>query len=127
MKEMNPLQEELLHELANVGSVTSETLSKKLGIERTRVPRLVKSIRKRFLEGESIPYIYITELGYSTKDNIENAVYEARLRMKIGFGYLINGRPVFKKCKSFIGKSVDAKMLISEFKPKMITVNGIIK
>lgn len=118
-------QESLIEFLNGAGTATKGDIAKMLGISKLRVGSLVRQIRRKFLEGKFSTYIYTTKYGYTTNSSLENVVYESRLRMQIGFGVLLNGVYVFKRCKALSSRTFN--QLSIEFQPKAITVNKVIK
>jgi predicted small secreted protein len=116
---------ELLDILKVGGVYTTKELAKELDISQQEVRMLVKQARKQVLGGKDVPWIYTTGEGYSTDDEKEYAVFESGMRMKIGFGVLVNGIPVFQKCRQIAGKELN--QLCIEFRPKLLTIDGILK
>ena len=124
MNKLSHKQEELIMVLERGDAFTTSEISDELGVPKQAVRQLVSSIRKRFLDGqEDVTYIYTTPRGYSLDEKPEDVAYESKLRMQIGFGVLINGSFVFKRCKKIACSQFNALRL--EFKPKMLTVKDI--
>lgn len=117
--------QELMETLERGGVFTSEELSKELGIKKTVVNRLVSQARKKFLNGSDTPYVYTTGHGYTLEEDKLHVIYESGLRLKQGFGILANGVHVFGRAKKIAGPRFDNLKIA--FKPKMITVDNILK
>ena len=68
-------------------------------------------------------YIFATKGGYTTDNKPEHVMYEARLRMAMGTGVLINGIYVFKTSKKIAAKNF--RQLKIEYKPKLLEIGQI--
>lgn len=117
--------DELIDVLARGGIYTTTELAKELDVDEKVVRLLVRKIRKQVLNGEQQSWIYTTGMGYSMDEEKEHVVYESSLRMKMGFGVLVGGLPVFQKCKKIAG--VQFNNLHVSFKPKLLKINSLIR
>ena len=126
MKKTESKKQQLFNVLKNGGYWTVNELSKEIDVAPLQVRELIRQLRKGFLENGTVDnYIYTTKFGYTIDEKPENVMYEARLRMALGVGTLINGIWVFKKSKSIAHKQF--RDLNISYKPKMLTVQNLIK
>lgn len=111
---------ELLEILSHGGTHDKFTLAKELGYTNpNQVNTLICQLRRRVLAGENIPYPYTNGKGWTIETDVQAVTYEATMRMRQGYGVLLNGIPVFRKCKVLAPKAL--KSMTIAFKPKMIT------
>lgn len=123
---MSQKAQELVSVLAKGGVWTSEELAKELDITKVKVSRVVRNVRKKFLEGKTdASYIYTTGQGYSVDEKPEYTAFESKMRLQQGYGILVNGIWVFKRCK-LLAPKMFAQLSIS-YKPKMLTVDKLIR
>lgn len=106
------------------GIYTTRELSKRVGVTEDLIRRLVCSLRKAHRHGAEVPYIYTTGQGYSTDVRAAHALYEGRMRIRMGVGILTNGMPVFKTCKKLAANQFSQMNM--ELKPKMIQLNKLL-
>lgn len=117
---------ELLAFLSKGGIWNTSELAKELSVDKKKVTNLVQNVRKHFLKGEEgIPYIFTTGIGYTLEEKPEHTAYETKMRMQHGYGVLMNGVYVFKRCKQIAPKMFEG--LSIAFKPKMLTVARLIQ
>ncbi len=126
MQELSKKQEEILKFLNEETVIKTTELAKKVDMSTIQLRLAIKQLRKKFLAGEeNIDYIYTTKGGYTTRGSKEDVMYESQMRLKLGIGVLVNGVYVFKRCKK-IAKTDFSKLNIA-YKPKMLTLNNVIK
>lgn len=112
---------ELMDVLEKGGVWTTDELSDELGVDADGVRNMVHNIRRKFLNGEDVPYVYSAAVGGYTLDGDKvNVVFESKRRMAMGYGVLVNGVFVFKRCKKIA--STAFKALNIQYKPKALTI-----
>ena len=124
-KDKSALVEELFGILSDEKVHSSFDLSEELNCSISRVRNLVRTCRQRFNNGDGDSWIYVTKNGYTISDKPEHVSYEARLRLAMGFGILINGAFVLKQMKRIAQK--DFGNLMIEYRPRMIEMGKIVK
>jgi hypothetical protein len=115
MKKLREKEEELLDILNRGGVHTTHKIAKEMRIDEPRVRTLIKAIRNKFINYNLGDYIYTAPNGYTTEESKENTIYESNMRMKIGFGVLLNGSFVFRRAKRIALK--EFKGLTIQYKP----------
>lgn len=109
-------KEQELLDILNRGGIYSTTkLSKEMRLVDSKVRALVHSIRYKFLDGFGDTYIYSTPTGYTIEESKENTIYESNMRMKLGFGVLLNGAHIFKRAKMIAPK--EFRGITVQYKP----------
>jgi len=103
----------------------SKEMAESLSIEIPKLRDAVRKIRRRFLDGEEVPYIFTAKGGYTVDEKPENVMYEARMRLAFGTGVLLNGVHVFRRGKRIAAKNFS--VLRVEYKPRMDELSEIIK
>jgi len=115
---------ELIEILERGGVWKTDELSSEMSVDVDVVRNYVHVIRRKFLDGKDVPYIYTAAVGgYTLKGSSENVVYESKRRMAMGYGVLINGVFVFKRCRKIASKAF--KALNIQYKPKALTVKQL--
>jgi len=115
-----------LQKILDRGGVWSaKDLSDELNREVLVIRRLIRRLRKAFLSGKNDRWVFTTKGGYTMDEKPEHVAYESRLRFAMGTGMLLNGVYVFKRCRQ-IGIR-EFKGLMVEYKPKMFTINKVLK
>jgi hypothetical protein len=123
---MSQKAQELVKTLEQGGVWTSDDLAKELNVQKVKVSRIVRNVRKKFLESKTdAPYIFTTGQGYSIEEKPEYVAFESKMRLQQGYGVLINGVYVFKRCK-FLAPKMFTQLSIA-YKPKMLTVDKLIR
>ena len=115
-----------IYEILQQGGVWStKELAKEADISVADVRKEIKKLRFKFLNNvkDVEHYIFTTRGGYTMDTKPEHAMYEARLRIAMGTGILINGVYVFKTGKKIAEKSF--KQLKIEYKPKLLEISKI--
>lgn len=118
---------ELLDIVGRGGVWSSDEIGKELGKDKAAVRRIVKTLRKKFNEGDKNVdrYIYTTSGGYTIDQKPEHPMYESRMRIQLGAGVIANGIYVFKQAKRLA--PAEFRQLLVEYKPKMLTMNKFIR
>ena len=118
---------EMLVILSRGGIFSKEDLSDEQNRTPERIRCIVSNIRKRFNAGEEgfDTWVYTTAKGYTTDAKPEHMAYEARLRLSMGMGVILNGAYVLKQMRRIALKSFNGMMI--EFKPRMIEMGKVIK
>lgn len=107
------------------GIYSSLEIAKELDTSVEEIRKGVRKIRSKFLNGneEFDRYVYTTKGGYTLDHKPEHVMYEARLRMAMGTGVLINGVYVFKTGKKIATRNFH--QLKIEYKPKLLEIGRI--
>lgn len=116
-----------IYEILERGGVwSSKELAEELGIKQAEARLSIKKLRKMFLSNSDKihRYVFTTKGGYTIDNKPEHIMYEARMRMAMGTGVLINGIYVFKTGKKIATKHFS--QLKVEYKPKMLTIGEIL-
>ena len=116
---------QMLDFMNNGGIYSSKELAKEFKIPAKEIRKIVRQVRMKFLKGskEVDQYIFTTRGGYTTDHKPEHVIYEARLRMAMGTGILINGVYVFKTGKKIAFKNFN--QLKIEYKPRFLEIEKI--
>ena len=104
----------------------SREIADELNIVANEVRKSVKMLRQMFHNNDTEinRYIFTTKGGYTIDNKPEHAMYEARLRMSMGTGVLINGIYVFKTSKKIGMKHFN--QLKVEYKPKLLAIDKLL-
>ena len=90
------------------------------------VAGVVHTVREKFLNGKVDEYVHSTTRGYTINPKPEDLAGEARHRWKMGTSIVINGTPIYKQLRQISGGSRFNTLSI-EYKPKLITMNRLMK
>lgn len=120
-------EEIALQEILHRGGVwTVSELADEVGVTKSKLRRIVKGLRRKFYDNhtEVALYIFTTKGGYTIDDKAENVMYEARMRLAMGTGVLLNGVYVFKRGKTIAARNFSN--LKVEYRPKMLTIGKLL-
>ena len=124
MKELTIEEKGVLEVLDKGGVWGSKEMADHLSIEIPKLRDVVRKIRKKFLGGMEVPYIFTAKGGYTVDEKPEYVMYEARLRMALGVGVLLNGVHVFRRGKRIAAKNFS--VLRVEYKPRMAELEKVL-
>ena len=118
---------ELLDILKGGGVYSVNDLADEMNRTKERIRRIVSRVRRRFNDGDERfdSWIFSTANGYSIEEKAEHAAFETRLRMRMGMGVIMNGVHPMKTMKRMLPKQFEQLSL--EFKPRLITMNKVVK
>ena len=115
----------LLDILGDGGVHSSAELADELNRPRERIYAIVKKARDYFNKGRVDYRVWSTSGGYTTSEKAEHAMYEARKRLSMGMGVLLNGDYVFAKARMLAKKEFNALKIT--YQPKMLILGKFIK
>ncbi len=121
---LRPKVKALLVVLEQGGIWTVDNLARELLIDRKKLRLLVASLRRKFMAGHDVPYIFTTGTGYTIEEKPEHIAFESRMRLRQGYGILLNGIYVFKRYKQLSPKAWDN--LYVSFKPRVLPINKLL-
>jgi hypothetical protein len=115
-----------VYEVLERGGVWStKEIAKELDIDVVEVRKEIRKLRLAFLNGnkEVEHYVFLTKGGYTMDNKPEHVMYEARFRMAMGTGVLINGVYVFKTGKQIAAKNFE--QLKIAYKPQLLQIGKL--
>jgi len=118
---------DLVSILSNGGIFSVDNLSNEMNRTKEYIRRLVAKIRRKFNDGdkEFDAWVFSTKGGYTMDEKPEHAVYEARMRIQMGMGVIMNGAYVIKTMKRIAVN--DFNSLMVTYRPQMIQMGKFIK
>jgi hypothetical protein len=118
---------DMIEILSRGGVHSSADLAEELNRPKRRISGIVRRARQMFMDGSDKVdvRVYSTKGGYTIEEKPEHVMHEARFRICMAAGVLLNGAHVFKTARQIAQK--DFITLQVEYKPRMIEMGKLIK
>ena len=116
-------EEEVLGVLNQRELVTAEELEQSTSIPRVAIAYTIRKIRKKFLEGYEVPYIFTAKGGYTLRETASTLAHETRTRLKMGTSIILNGSYVYEKFKKKALRGFQEVFM--EYKPKLLDMSNM--
>lgn len=116
---------EVLELIRTKAPVRSTTIAKVLNMDLKYVTNTIRNLRRKFNNGTSDQYIYLTKDGYSLDETKHGVVYETNMRLSQMIGMGVNSIFIRTRCRKIALKDFNKLKIV--YRPSLLLLENEMK